>query len=371
MRLAELMKEAGLPDGVLNVVNGDKEAVDTLLTDPRVAAVSFVGSTAIGRYIYATGCANGKRVQALCGAKNHLVVMPDADMDQVTDALMGAAYGSAGERCMAISVAVAVGDKTGDEVIKRLAPRVRALKVGPHTDPEAEMGPMVTQDSLARIKGYIDAGVREGAELVVDGRQLAMQGLEKGYFLGGCLFDRVTPEMSIYTDEIFGPVLGVVRVDGLRDGPRPGERSPVRQRHGDLHPRRRRRARLRRPGPGRHGRRQRADSGAGGLPQLRRLEAVAVRRSARLWSRQCQVLHQGQGGDSALAVGHPRRRPVQLQEHVGALSRWPRGEARRCRSMIKRAAARPSLWAVIAAGCPDGGAAVLRTCPIGQNCFQE
>ena len=213
IRVAELLKEAGLPDGVLNLVNGDKEAVDTLLTDPRVAAVSFVGSTAIGKYIYSTGCAHGKRVQALCGAKNHLIVMPDADMEQVTDALMGSAYGSAGERCMAISVAVAVGEKTGDEVIKRLAPRVRALKVGPHTDREAEMGPIVTQESLTRIKGYIDAGVREGAELVVDGRHLAMQGLEQGYFIGGSLFDRVKPNMSIYTDEIFGPVLSVVRVD--------------------------------------------------------------------------------------------------------------------------------------------------------------
>jgi len=212
LRVAALLKEAGLPDGVLNVINGDKEAVDTLLTDPRVSAVSFVGSTAIGKYIYATGCANGKRVQALCGAKNHLIVMPDADMEQVTDALMGSAYGSAGERCMAISVAVAVGDKVGDEVVKRLAPRVRALKVGPHTDPEAEMGPIITRDSLNRIKGYIDAGVRDGAELVVDGRALAMQGLEKGYFVGGSLLDKVSPKMSVYTDEIFGPVLSVVRV---------------------------------------------------------------------------------------------------------------------------------------------------------------
>ncbi len=212
IRVAELLKEAGLPDGVLNVVNGDKEAVDAILTDPRVAAVSFVGSTAIGKYIYETGCAHGKRVQALCGAKNHMLVMPDADMEQVTDALMGSAYGSAGERCMAISVAVAVGDQTGDEVIKRLAPRVRALKVGPATDKEVEMGPIVTQDSLTRIKGYIDAGVREGAELVVDGRSLQMQGHEKGYFVGGTLFDKVKPNMSIYTDEIFGPVLSVVRV---------------------------------------------------------------------------------------------------------------------------------------------------------------
>ncbi|WP_207458873.1 CoA-acylating methylmalonate-semialdehyde dehydrogenase [Azospirillum sp. SYSU D00513] len=212
LRMAELLVEAGLPAGVLNVVVGGKEAVDTLLEDPRVPAISFVGSTAIGRYIYATGCANGKRVQALCGAKNHLVVMPDADMDQVTDALMGSAYGSAGERCMAVSVAVTVGDGTGDELIRRLAPKVRALKVGAASDPETEMGPIISRDSLNRIRGYIDAGVREGAELVVDGRDLALQGYEKGFFVGGSLFDRVTPDMSIYKDEIFGPVLSVVRV---------------------------------------------------------------------------------------------------------------------------------------------------------------
>jgi malonate-semialdehyde dehydrogenase (acetylating)/methylmalonate-semialdehyde dehydrogenase len=211
LRLAELASQAGGPDGVLNVVMGDKQAVDVLLADPRVAAISFVGSTAIGRQIYATGAAHGKRVQALCGAKNHLVVMPDADMDQVTDALMGAAYGSAGERCMAVSVAVAVGDDTADQVVSRLAPRVRALKVGAYTDPEAEMGPVITRDSLERIKGYVAAGLKEGASLVVDGRDLVMQGNDGGFFLGGCLFDHVTPAMSIYTDEIFGPVLAVVR----------------------------------------------------------------------------------------------------------------------------------------------------------------
>jgi malonate-semialdehyde dehydrogenase (acetylating)/methylmalonate-semialdehyde dehydrogenase len=212
LRLAELMQDAGLPDGVLNVVMGDKDAVDILLADPRVPAISFVGSTAIGRQIYATGAAHGKRVQALCGAKNHLVVLPDADMDQVTDALMGAAYGSAGERCMAVSVAVAVGEDTGDEVVRRLAPKVRDLKVGPYTDGDAEMGPVITKDSLERIKGYVAAGVKDGAKLVVDGRDLVMQGHEQGFFLGGCLFDHVTPTMSIYTDEIFGPVLAVVRV---------------------------------------------------------------------------------------------------------------------------------------------------------------
>ncbi|HYD30734.1 MAG TPA: CoA-acylating methylmalonate-semialdehyde dehydrogenase [Azospirillaceae bacterium] len=211
LRLAELMTEAGLPDGVLNVVIGDKGTVDTLLADRRVPAISFVGSTAVGRYIYATGCANGKRVQALCGAKNHMIVMPDADLEQATDALVGAAYGSAGERCMAISVAVAVGDAVGDELIGRLAPRVRSLKVGPYTDAEAEMGPIITRDSLDRIRAYVDSGVREGAELVVDGRHIAMQGHEKGFFMGGCLFDRVTPDMAIYREEIFGPVLSVVR----------------------------------------------------------------------------------------------------------------------------------------------------------------
>ena len=213
LRIAELASEAGLPDGVLNVVNGDKEAVDALLAHPDVAAISFVGSTAVGEYIYREGCANGKRVQALCGAKNHMVVMPDADMDQAVDAAMGAAYGSAGERCMAISVAVAVGETTADEFVERLSPRVQALKVGPYTDQDSEMGPIVTRQSLDRITGYIENGVAEGAELVVDGRGLSLQGYENGFFLGGCLFDRVQPHMSIYTDEIFGPVLCVVRVD--------------------------------------------------------------------------------------------------------------------------------------------------------------
>jgi len=211
IRIAELASEAGLPDGVLNVINGDKEAVDTLLADPDIAAISFVGSTAIGEYIYKTGCANGKRVQALCGAKNHMVVLPDADMAQTTDALMGAGYGSAGERCMAISVAVAVGDDAADELVKRLEPKIRALKVGPYSDPDSEMGPVVSRESLDRIKGYLDAGVQAGAELVVDGRDISLQGYENGYFVGGCLFDKVTPDMSIYTDEIFGPVLAVVR----------------------------------------------------------------------------------------------------------------------------------------------------------------
>jgi malonate-semialdehyde dehydrogenase (acetylating)/methylmalonate-semialdehyde dehydrogenase len=211
LRLAELLVEAGLPKGCLNVVNGDKEAVDTLLTDPRVAAVSFVGSTAIGRYIYETGCKHGKRVQALCGAKNHMIIMPDADMDQAVDAAMGAAYGSAGERCMAVSVAVPVGEEAADAFVKRLAPRVQALKIGPYTDSAAEMGPVITREAKERIERYIDEGVAVGAELVVDGRDLKLQGYENGYFVGGTLIDRVTKEMSVYKDEIFGPVLSVVR----------------------------------------------------------------------------------------------------------------------------------------------------------------
>ncbi len=210
LMLAELLTEAGCPDGVFNVVNGDKEAVDTLLTDPRVAAVSFVGSTPIAEYVYHTGCTQGKRVQALGGAKNHMVVLPDADMDQATDALMGAAYGSAGERCMAVSVAVAVGG-AGDALLERLAPRVRALKVGPGTDPEAEMGPLVTKAHLDKVRGYVDLGVEEGADLAVDGRDLTLQGYENGYFIGGCVFDQVTTDMRIYKEEIFGPVLSMVR----------------------------------------------------------------------------------------------------------------------------------------------------------------
>ena len=213
LRLAELALEAGIAPGVLNVVNGDKEAVDALLADPEVDAVSFVGSTPIAEYVYRTGTASGKRVQALGGAKNHMVVMPDADMEQATDALMGSAYGSAGERCMAISVAVAVGEQTADTLVEKLAPRVKGLEVGPYDRDGVEMGPLVTAGHLDKVKGYVDAGVEEGAELVVDGRGQTVDGHEDGFFLGGCLFDNVTPQMRIYREEIFGPVLGVVRVD--------------------------------------------------------------------------------------------------------------------------------------------------------------
>ncbi|HYI73235.1 MAG TPA: CoA-acylating methylmalonate-semialdehyde dehydrogenase [Skermanella sp.] len=209
--LAELLKEAGLPDGVFTVVHGDKTAVDAILRHPDISAVSFVGSTPIARYIYETAALNGKRCQALGGAKNHMVIMPDADMDQAVDALMGAAYGSAGERCMAVSVAVPVGEKTANTLIEKLEPKIRGLKIGPGTDPEAEMGPLVTAQHLAKVRGYIDQGEREGAKLVIDGRGFKMQGYEDGYFLGGTLFDNVTTDMTIYKEEIFGPVLSVVR----------------------------------------------------------------------------------------------------------------------------------------------------------------
>ena len=212
--IAEWLKEAGLPDGVFNVLQGDKLAVDGLLTHPDIAAVSFVGSTPIARYIYETGAAHGKRVQALGGAKNHMVVLPDADLDMTIEALMGAAYGSAGERCMAISVAVAVGE-VADTLVARLAERTRQLRINIGTDPKAEMGPLVTRQHLDKVSGYIAQGVAEGAALVVDGRGLVVPGCEEGFFIGGTLFDHVTPAMTIYQEEIFGPVLAVVRVDSL------------------------------------------------------------------------------------------------------------------------------------------------------------
>jgi malonate-semialdehyde dehydrogenase (acetylating)/methylmalonate-semialdehyde dehydrogenase len=209
--LARLLTEAGLPDGVFNVVHGDKEAVDAILDDPRVQAVSFVGSTPIAEYIYARGCAAGKRVQALGGAKNHMVVMPDADLDQAAHALLGAGYGSAGERCMAISVAVCVGDATADALVAKLKPLVESLRIGAGGSGDPDMGPLVTGAHRDKVRGYVDLGVEEGAQLVVDGRAHASTG-NGGFFLGGCLFDRVTPAMRIYREEIFGPVLSVVRV---------------------------------------------------------------------------------------------------------------------------------------------------------------
>ncbi len=212
-RLAELMQEAGAPEGVLNVVNGDKEAVDTILTDPRVQAVSFVGSSTIAEYIYQTCAAHGKRVQAMGGAKNHAIIMPDADLDRVVDDLIGAGYGSAGERCMAISVAVPVTQAVGDELVRRLKPRVEELRVGPSDQSGVDFGPMVTREHRDKVKSFVDLGVEEGADLVVDGREFSLQGYEDGFYMGGCLFDHVKDDMKIYKEEIFGPVLSIVRAD--------------------------------------------------------------------------------------------------------------------------------------------------------------
>jgi malonate-semialdehyde dehydrogenase (acetylating)/methylmalonate-semialdehyde dehydrogenase len=211
LRLAELMMEAGAPPGVLQIVNGDKEAVDAILDDPGIAAVSFVGSSSIAEYVYAKGAANGKRIQAMGGAKNHAIVLPDADLDQAANELMGAGYGSAGERCMAISVVVPVGEKTADALVAKLKSRVEALRVGLPSDSDAAYGPLISAAHRKKVLDYIDLGVREGAELVVDGRGFKMQGYENGFFLGGSLFDRVTPDMKTYREEIFGPVLQVAR----------------------------------------------------------------------------------------------------------------------------------------------------------------
>ncbi len=215
--MGELAREAGLPDGVFNVINGDKVAVDALLADKRVQAVSFVGSTPIAEYIYKTGNANGKRVQALGGAKNHAIVMPDADLDNAVSAMMGAAYGSGGQRCMAVPLVVAVGDETADALVRKLKDSIAKMKIGPGTDNSNDMGPLVTGQHLEKVKGYVDQGVKEGAELVVDGRGVSVSGHEKGFFLGATLFDHVKPGMKIYSDEIFGPVLGVVRAQNMQE----------------------------------------------------------------------------------------------------------------------------------------------------------
>jgi malonate-semialdehyde dehydrogenase (acetylating) / methylmalonate-semialdehyde dehydrogenase len=211
MKLAELMLEAGLPPGILNVVNGDKEAVDAILDDRDIAAVGFVGSSSIAQYIYERAAATGKRAQCFGGAKNHAIIMPDADMDQTVDALIGAGYGAAGERCMAVSVAVPVGKTTADRLMEKLIPRVESLKIGPSIDPTADFGPLVTRAALERVKNYVEIGIQEGATLAVDGRGFKMQGYENGFYMGGCLFDNVTKDMRIYKEEIFGPVLSVVR----------------------------------------------------------------------------------------------------------------------------------------------------------------
>jgi malonate-semialdehyde dehydrogenase (acetylating)/methylmalonate-semialdehyde dehydrogenase len=211
LALAELLLEAGLPPGIFNVINGDKVAVDAILDHPDIAGVGFVGSTQVAQYIYARGSAQGKRMQCFGGAKNHMIVMPDADMDQAVDALIGAGYGSAGERCMAVSVAVPVGKATAETLVEKLIPRVESLKIGPSTSADAEMGPLVTAAHLKKVKDYVALGLEEGAHLKVDGRDFRMQGYENGFYMGGCLFDAVEPSMRIYKEEIFGPVLSVVR----------------------------------------------------------------------------------------------------------------------------------------------------------------
>ncbi len=218
MRLAELMIEAGLPAGILNVVNGDKESVDAILDDPDIKAVGFVGSTPIAEYVYSRATASGKRAQCFGGAKNHMIIMPDADLDQTVDALIGAGYGSAGERCMAVSVAVPVGEETANRLMEKLIPRVESLKIGPSTDPSADFGPVVTRAHLDKVKDYVEIGIKEGATLAVDGRGFTMQGYENGFYMGGCLFDNVTKDMRIYKEEIFGPVLSVVRAKSFQEG---------------------------------------------------------------------------------------------------------------------------------------------------------
>lgn len=217
MRFAELFAEAGLHDGIFNVVNGDKIAVDAILDHPDIKAIGFVGSTPIAEYIYSRGTAQGKRVQCFGGAKNHMVIMPDADLDQAVDALIGAGYGSAGERCMAISVAVPVGESTAEQLVEKLLPRVESLKIGLSTDPGADYGPMVNAQAVERVENYIDTGVNEGAKLLVDGRGYKMQGYENGFYIGGSLFDHVTNDMRIYKEEIFGPVLSVVRAKNYEE----------------------------------------------------------------------------------------------------------------------------------------------------------
>ena len=316
MRLAELMIEAGLPAGVLNVVNGDKVAVDALLDDPDVKAIGFVGSTPIAEYIYARGAAKGKRVHAFGGAKNHMVIMPDADMDQTVDALIGAGYGSAGQRCMAISVAVPVGAGTADRLLEKLIPRVEALKIGPSTDASADYGPMITQAAVDKAKMYIESGIAEGAKLVVDGRGFKMQGYEKGFYLGSCLFDNVTEDMRIYKEEIFAPVLSVLRAKSLRRGAAPVQRPRIRQRRRDLHARRRRGAGLRVEGAGRHGRRQRADPDTFGLLFLRRLEALGLRRPEPARAGCDPLLHQVEERHGTVALRREGRRRILHADHV-------------------------------------------------------
>ena len=308
---ARLLAEAGLPEGVFNVVHGDKAAVDAILAHPGIQAVSFVGSTPIAKYIYETGTRSGKRVQALGGAKNHMVVLPDADLELAADSAVSAAYGSAGERCMAISVLVTVGD-VADRLLPKIRERIHKLKVAPGTEPGAEMGPLVTRDHHAKVVSYVEKGEKEGATLLEDGRKTRVPGHERGFFLGPCLFDDVKPQMSIYTDEIFGPVLSVVRAGSYDEALCSRERQPLRQRRRHLHERRGSRPAVPERGPGGHGRRQRPDPGADGLLLVRRLEELALRRLARPRARGDPLLHARQGGDEPLARPPPPRREPRL-----------------------------------------------------------
>ena len=314
--MAQLLQEAGVPDGVFNVVHGDKVAVDTLLEHPDVASVSFVGSTPIARYIYETGTKNGKRVQALGGAKNHMVVLPDADIEMAADAAVSAGYGSAGERCMAVSVVVAVGG-AGEPLVTAIKERLPKIKVGNGFEPDVEMGPLITREHRDKVAGYLDSGAEQGATVVVDGRETAP---EDGFFLGPSLLDDVRPEMDAYRDEIFGPVLSVVHVDTYDEAHDAREREPVRQRDGDLHPRRRRRAAVPVRGQRWHGRDQRPDSGAGRVLLVRRLEGLALRRPARVRAGRDPVLHARQGRHEPLAGPRDElRRPRLPADALNAL----------------------------------------------------
>ncbi len=306
VRLAELFMQAGAElgldlKGVLNVVQGDKVMVDAILDHPEIAAVSFVGSSDIAHYVYSRGAAAGKRVQAMGGAKNHGIVLPDADLDQVVRDISGAAFGSAGERCMALPVVVPVGERTAEALREKLVAEIATLKVGVSTDEGAHYGPVVNAAHRKKVADYIQMGVDEGAELVVDGRDFRLQGFEQGFFIGPSFFDRVTPGMKSYQDEIFGPVLQMVRAESFEAALRLAVAARLRQRHGHLHPQRPGRPGVRFPRERRHGRHQRAHPGAPGLPHLRRLEAVGLRRRQPARHGRRAVLHQGQDGDGPLA----------------------------------------------------------------------
>ncbi len=303
--MAELLTESGLPDGVFNVVHGDKVAVDAMLDHPDVASISFVGSTPIARYVYEKGTAAGKRVQALGGAKNHMLVLPDADLDLVADSAVNAGFGSAGERCMAISVVLAV-DPVGDELVGKIQERMAGLVTGDGRR-SCDMGPLITREHRDKVAGYLDVAGDDGATVVVDGRDVKPDADGDGFFLGPSLVDHVPTSSTVYQDEIFGPVLSIVRVDSYDEGMSAHQRQRVRQRHRDLHQRRRRRPALPARGAGRHGRRQRADPGARGLPLLRRLEGLTVRRRQGLRPARRRLLHPREGRHRPLARPEPRR----------------------------------------------------------------